>query len=130
MAAAKKSARRIERAEWESMWQEHWIGPARANVKPDAEYQFLSASRTPAEEKKRLVRILREFEMGFERLHKLGPAVTVFGSARFKEGTPQYALGVEIGRELAKAGFAVLTGGGPGLMEAASRGASAMRDHD
>jgi uncharacterized protein (TIGR00730 family) len=50
--------------------------------------------------------------------------VTVFGSARFREGTPEYALGVEVGRELVRAGFAVLTGGGPGLMEAANRGAS------
>jgi uncharacterized protein (TIGR00730 family) len=123
MATAKKDARRIDRSEWDRMWQEHWMGPAQAGKKGDAEHQFLSASRTPAEEKKRLDRIMREFEMGFKRLHKLGPAVTVFGSARFKEGTPQYALGVETGRELAKAGFAVLTGGGPGLMEAANRGA-------
>ena len=49
--------------------------------------------------------------------------MTVFGSARFREGTPEYELGVEAGRELARAGFAVLTGGGPGLMEAANRGA-------
>jgi uncharacterized protein (TIGR00725 family) len=50
--------------------------------------------------------------------------VTVFGSARFSEGTPEYELGVELGRELACAGFAVVTGGGPGLMEAANRGAA------
>lgn len=123
LASTKQGKRTIDRAEWERMWQEHWIGPASADRKPDAEYQFLSASRTPEEEGKRLDRIMREFQMGFKRLHKLGPAVTVFGSARFKEGTPEYGLGVEIGRELAKAGFAVLTGGGPGMMEAANRGA-------
>lgn len=113
----------LDRAEWERMWQEHWIGPALRDGKPDAEQQFLSASRTVEVEKQRLGRIMREFEMGFRRLHKLGPAVTVFGSARFKDGTPEYKLGVELGRELARAGFAVLTGGGPGLMEAANRGA-------
>ena len=122
MATTKKSTRGLERVEWERLWQDHWMVPA-PDGKPDAEQQFLSASRTLVEEKKRLDRIMREFEMGFKRLHKLGPAVTVFGSARFKEGSPQYALGVAIGKELAKAGFAVLTGGGPGLMEAANRGA-------
>jgi uncharacterized protein (TIGR00730 family) len=53
----------------------------------------------------------------------LGPAVTVFGSARFGEGSENYRLGVEVGSELARAGFAVITGGGPGIMEAANRGA-------
>jgi uncharacterized protein (TIGR00730 family) len=66
---------------------------------------------------------VKEFEMGFDRLHQLGPAVTVFGSARFGEGTRHYELGVQLGRELARAGFSVMTGGGPGLMEAANRGA-------
>ena len=123
MATAKQDSRRLDRAEWERMWREHWIGPARMEKKPDAEQQFLSASRTPEVERKRLSRIMREFEMGFRHLQKLGPAVTVFGSARFVEGAPQYKLGVELGAELAKAGFAVMTGGGPGLMEAANRGA-------
>ena len=95
-------------------------GPSRA---PDAEHEFLATSRTPAKEGERLDRIVEEFDEGFRQLYRLGPAVTVFGSARFGEGTPQYELGVEIGRELAKAGFAVMTGGGPGMMEAANRGA-------
>jgi uncharacterized protein (TIGR00730 family) len=110
----------IDRAEWERLWQEHWVVPAHA----DSEQEFLAEQRTPEIEKARLARITEEFERGFERLHDLGPAVTVFGSARFREGTAEYALGVEAGRELAKAGFAVVTGGGPGLMEAANRGAS------
>ncbi len=120
---AKNYKPRLERSEWEQMWQEHWITPAIQQKKPDVEQQFLSASRAPEVERRRMERIMKEFEMGFSHLHKVGPAVTVFGSARYKEGTPQYKLGVEIGRELAKAGFAVLTGGGPGLMEAANRGA-------
>ena len=118
-----KHSRTLDHSEWERMWHEHWIGSSNAGAKPDAEQQFLSASRTPDQERRRLARITKEFEMGFRRLHKVGPAVTVFGSARFKEGTPHYRLGVELGRELAKAGFSVMTGGGPGLMEAANRGA-------
>jgi uncharacterized protein (TIGR00730 family) len=64
-----------------------------------------------------------EFENAFERLFKTGPAVTVFGSARFKPEHPWYQLAREVGAELAAAGFATLTGGGPGIMEAANRGA-------
>jgi uncharacterized protein (TIGR00730 family) len=71
----------------------------------------------------RLKRITTEFEHGFSRLFEIGPAVTVFGSARYQEGHPYYELTRELGRQLALAGFAVLTGGGPGLMEAANRGA-------
>ena len=110
----------LDRAEWERLWQEHWLAPAHA----DAEQELLAEARSPEHDKERLARITEEFERGFERLQDLGPAVTVFGSARFREGTPEYELGVEAGRELARAGFAVLTGGGPGLMEAANRGAS------
>ena len=109
----------LGRAEWERLWQEHWVEPAR----PDSEQEFLAEQRTPEIEKARLARITAEFERGFERLHDLGPAVTVFGSARFVDGSPEYELGVAMGRELALAGFAVVTGGGPGLMEAANRGA-------
>jgi hypothetical protein len=122
MSASKKSARAIDRADWDRLWNEHWCAPP-AGSKPDAEHQFLSRSRTREEESKRLARITKEFEMGFRRLHNLGPAVTVFGSARFGDGTPEYALGRELGRLLAEAGFAVITGGGPGMMEAANRGA-------
>lgn len=123
MAERRSDHRNLDRAEWERMWREHWIGPALQRKRPDVEQQFLAASRTPEVERRRVERIMKEFELGFSRLHKLGPAVTVFGSARFKEGTPQYELGVQVGRELARAGFAVMTGGGPGLMEAANRGA-------
>lgn len=64
-----------------------------------------------------------EFVRGFRALHGVGPCVTVFGSARFKEDHRYYALAREVGRELSKTGFTVMTGGGPGIMEAANRGA-------
>ncbi|MCC7145695.1 MAG: TIGR00730 family Rossman fold protein [Phycisphaeraceae bacterium] len=71
----------------------------------------------------RLFRILAEFVDGFELMSAVGPAVTVFGSARTPEGSEYYNLAVECGRQLAKNDFAVITGGGPGIMEAANRGA-------
>ena len=71
----------------------------------------------------RTLRILSEFVEGFEALAGVGPAVAVFGSARTATDSPQYELARRIGGELAKAGFAVITGGGPGTMEAANRGA-------
>jgi len=71
----------------------------------------------------RAVHIFNEFVTGCRALFDLGPAVTVFGSARFDEEHRYYALARETGHALAKAGFAVITGGGPGVMEAANRGA-------
>ena len=71
----------------------------------------------------RVLRITSEFVAGFETLAEIGPAVAVFGSARTKVDTPEYEMGVQVGRLLAKAGFAVITGGGPGAMEAGNRGA-------
>ena len=70
----------------------------------------------------RVFKIISEFVEGFEKLGRIGPAITVFGSARIKENDPLYAAGREMGKEIAKAGFAVITGGGPGVMEAVSRG--------
>ncbi len=71
----------------------------------------------------RVFRIMSEFVEGFERMGSLGPSVSVFGSARTQPGTPYYDLGVEVGRTLAERGYAVITGGGPGIMEAANKGA-------
>ena len=71
----------------------------------------------------RVFRIMSEFVEGFERLGNLGPSVSVFGSARTKPGTPHYDLGIAVGRTLAERGYAVITGGGPGIMEAANKGA-------
>ncbi len=71
----------------------------------------------------RVMRIQSEFVEGFGALAELGPAVSVFGSARTRPSDPAYAMGVEVGRQLVKAGYAVITGGGPGAMEAANKGA-------
>jgi uncharacterized protein (TIGR00730 family) len=85
--------------------------------------RFLQGPQPRGAELVRALRIMVEFVRGFRALHFVGPCVTVFGSARFKEDHPYYALGREVGRELARAGFTVMTGGGPGIMEAANRGA-------
>jgi uncharacterized protein (TIGR00730 family) len=71
----------------------------------------------------RVLRIQSEFVEGFGALAEVGPAVSVFGSARIRRDDPTYRLGVEVGRLLAEAGYAVITGGGPGSMEAANKGA-------
>jgi hypothetical protein len=71
----------------------------------------------------RLIKIGLEFFKGFWCLHGTGPAISVFGSARFHENHLEYARAREIGKLLAREGYAVITGGGPGIMEAASRGA-------
>ena len=117
-------------AEWERGWQRTWkkLGFIPYELPPDdspegQERDFLSYTRTAEGERERLGRIQDEFERGFRALAQLGPAVTVFGSARFKEGHRYYELAREVGRELAKAGFVTITGGGPGVMEAANRGA-------
>jgi uncharacterized protein (TIGR00730 family) len=70
----------------------------------------------------RVLRILSEFVEGFDALNAVGPAVTVFGSARTPHTDPYYALGRTLGAALARRGFAVITGGGPGMMEAVNRG--------
>ncbi len=70
----------------------------------------------------RSLRILSEFVEGFDALASIGPAVTIFGSARSRRGSAGYELARTIGRKVAEAGFAVITGGGPGMMEAANRG--------
>jgi uncharacterized protein (TIGR00730 family) len=71
----------------------------------------------------RVERMRSELAMGFESLAHLGAAVSVFGSARTAVGTAEFALGIELGRRLGHAGFAVITGGGPGAMAAANQGA-------
>jgi uncharacterized protein (TIGR00730 family) len=68
-------------------------------------------------------KIMGEFVEGFEELRRLGPAVSIFGGARFPEDAPEYQLALEIAERLASAGYAIITGGGPGCMEAANRGA-------
>ena len=85
--------------------------------------RFLQGPQRRRHELARVLRIVFELMRGFRALHFVGPCVTVFGSARFAENHPYYNLGRETGALLARAGFTVMTGGGPGIMEAANRGA-------
>ncbi len=87
------------------------------------EGRFLAGPQSRLEELARAVRIFSEFVRGFRALHFIGPCVTVFGSARFQEDNRYYQLAREVSRQLAVTGFSVMTGGGPGIMEAANRGA-------
>jgi uncharacterized protein (TIGR00730 family) len=131
MASKRNDSPAVSIDAWQEAWQRHWKKTGFTSYElhlPESEAanrerNFLTERRTPEREKARLKRITAEFERGFKRLGKLGPAVTVFGSARFKPGHPYYVLAHETGRELAQAGFTVITGGGPGVMEAANRGA-------
>jgi len=84
---------------------------------------FLEGPARRRRELWRAVKIFAEFIKGFRQLHFLGPCVTVFGSARFDEQHRYYREAREMGRRLGQAGFTVMTGGGPGIMEAANRGA-------
>lgn len=92
-------------------------------VRPPAERRFLQGPQPRGSELWRAIRIFTEFIGGFRKLHFVGPCVTVFGSARFTEDHAYYQLGRDVGSHVAMAGFTVMTGGGPGIMEAASRGA-------
>jgi uncharacterized protein (TIGR00730 family) len=90
--------------------------------------RMLRTHETQAELREHTDRIATEFLMGFEAVEKIDrPAVSVFGSARIREGAPEYELARNVGRLFADAGWAVVTGGGPGAMEAANRG---CRDGD
>ena len=85
--------------------------------------RFLAGPRSRWAELLRVVRIGSEFVRGFRALHFAGPCITVFGSARFKEDNPYYAMARDMGRRIAEMGLTTMTGGGPGIMEAANRGA-------
>ena len=87
------------------------------------ETQYLDGPLNRGSEFLFAIKVLCQFLKGFRALHFLGPCITVFGSARFKEGHPYYEKAREIGRAIADMGFTVMTGGGPGIMEAANRGA-------
>ena len=99
--------------------------PRRPTPPVTEDEKLFARSTRPAfldEDPWRVLRILSEFVDGFDALAEVGPAVTVFGSARVAEGSPIYEQAREIGRSLARDGWAVITGGGPGVMEAANRG--------
>ena len=93
------------------------------NQELHAEEEFLRGADDLLVDFDRAVKVFNEYVTGCRGLHEIGPAVTVFGSARFKEDHRYYQMARELGRELAEKGFAVMTGGGPGIMEAANRGA-------
>ncbi|MCU0423134.1 MAG: TIGR00730 family Rossman fold protein [Bacteroidia bacterium] len=88
-----------------------------------SERRFLEGPRSRTRELRFVLKVCWEFIKGFQKLHFVGPCVTVFGSARFKEDHPYYIKAMEMGAALSKLGFTVMTGGGPGIMEAANRGA-------
>jgi uncharacterized protein (TIGR00730 family) len=99
--------------------------PATRRARRTEDERLLARSQPPVfldTDPWRALRILSEFVDGFDAMATLGPAVTVFGSARVKDGHPQYESARTLGRMLGRQGFAVITGGGPGIMEAANRG--------
>jgi uncharacterized protein (TIGR00730 family) len=109
---------------------DYFTGPVtlrRSQVPPTTTDQRLLDNAGPSDwlhaDPWRVLRIQSEFVEGFGALAEVGPAVSVFGSARTKLLDPNYALGVAVGRALVAAGYAVITGGGPGAMEAANKGA-------
>jgi hypothetical protein len=98
-------------------WQRH-AGAVNSEAK-----KFLQGPQPRKFEFWQAVKIFRELVYGFRKLHFVGPCVTVFGSARFDAEHRYYRMAREVGRYLAESGFTVMTGGGPGIMEAANRGA-------
>jgi uncharacterized protein (TIGR00730 family) len=100
----------------------------RGQIESDTTDRRLLDSRGPGDwvhtDPWRVLKMQAEFVEGFGELAELGPAVSVFGSARTKPDQPEYAIGEQIGTKLVQAGFTVITGGGPGIMEAVNKGAS------
>lgn len=90
---------------------------------------FLEGPRSRFRELLTVLRVMKEFIVGFRALHFVGPCVTVFGSARFRQEHQFYHQAREVGAALSRLGFTVMTGGGPGIMEAANRGAKEAGGH-
>ncbi len=88
-----------------------------------SEKEFLEGPHSRWTEFKFMIKVMRQFFYGLRKLHFIGPCVTVFGSARFPETHPYYILTRKLAADIASLGFTIITGGGPGLMEAANRGA-------
>lgn len=87
------------------------------------EWNLLEGKKTPLHDVRMLSKLVVEFLRGFHRFRNLRPCVTFFGSARFREGHQYYELARETAKLISRAGFTIMTGGGPGIMEAANRGA-------
>lgn len=90
---------------------------------PPKEHIYLEGPQSRSYELSFAWRVFKQFIRGFRKLHFAGPCITVFGSARFKEDHPDYIAAREFGKRIAQLGFATMSGGGPGIMEAANRGA-------
>lgn len=90
------------------------------------EIQFLEGRQSRLKEFYFTLKVMWEFVKGFRTLHFVGPCITIFGSARLKENTAEYQQTCEIAGRIAELGFTIMTGGGPGIMEAANRGAKAV----
>jgi len=126
----KKPNRELESSE-ESLIPNPWINRAARTGKPTEDSllfnlpqeQRLRDATFTQSDTWRVLRITGEFVSGFDALADVGPAVTVFGSARASRSDAMYKAAREVGQQLAEAGFATITGGGPGIMEAANRGA-------
>lgn len=84
-------------------------------------------NRIAAEDSWRVFRILSEFVDGFDTMTSIGPSVSIFGSARLKPESPYYQQAIDVSQCIAKKGFAIITGGGPGIMEAANKGAQEVK---
>ena len=90
---------------------------------PPREHVYLEGPKARRSELMFALRVFWQFIKGFRTLHFMGPCITVFGSARYKQDHPYYAAAREFGKKIAELGLATMTGGGPGIMEAANRGA-------
>lgn len=97
--------------------------PKNSVLIPSKKHVYLDGPKSRGYELAFAWRVCMQFIKGFRTLHFIGPAITVFGSARFKEDHPYYQQTREFGKRIAEMGFTTLTGGGPGVMEAANRGA-------
>lgn len=106
-----------------SLQSDHEAGHLETIPTPHEERAFLEGPKSRSSEFLMTLHIVRDFLRGFRLLHFVGPCVTVFGSARFTAEHPFYELARAVGRGVSGLGFTVMTGGGPGLMEAANRGA-------
>jgi uncharacterized protein (TIGR00730 family) len=103
--------------------------PSSEKIIPAEEPVYLEGPKSRRYELGFALKVFREFIKGFRTLHFVGPCITVFGSARFKEDHPHYQSAREFGRQIAAMGFTTMTGGGPGTMEAANRGAFERGGH-
>ena len=99
------------------------IGSKNEKIIPSKEQVYLEGPKSRGYELHFAWRVFWQFLKGFRNLHFVGPCITVFGSARFKSDHPYYIKAVEFGKRIAELGFTTMTGGGPGIMEAANKGA-------